>query len=62
MYEPTTNLGNRIMKKEYFAPKMEIIRYNHETVLLSGSGEAECDSEYCDELGFNIPEANNKKV
>jgi hypothetical protein len=49
-------------KKEYFAPKMEIIRYNHETALLSGSGEAECDGEYCDELGFNIPEANNKKV
>jgi hypothetical protein len=48
-------------KKEYFAPKMEIIRYNHETALLSGSGE-ECDGEYCDELGFNVPEVNNKKV
>lgn len=42
---------------------MEIIHYNHQTSLLSGSSEAECDDgDYCDELGFNIPEANNKKV
>lgn len=40
---------------------MEIIHYNHQTCLLSGSGECD-DGDYCDELGFNIPEANNKKV
>lgn len=42
-------------KKEYTAPKMEIVDFDHQMALLSGSGEdptptEECDS-YCDELG-----------
>ena len=49
-------------KKEYFAPKMEIIHYNHQTTLLSASGDDCDDGEYCDEFGFNIPEATDKKA
>ena len=42
-------------KKEYTAPKMEIVDFDHQMALLSGSGEPEnveddCDG-YCDELG-----------
>lgn len=43
-----------MMKKEYSAPKMEIVDYKLQACLLSGSGEEECDSEYCDELGFDF--------
>lgn len=43
------------MKKEYSAPKMEIVDYKLQACLLSGSGEVEeCDSEYCDEVGFDF--------
>ena len=41
-------------KKEYTAPKMEIVDFAHQMALLSGSGEPvedECDAEYCDEVG-----------
>jgi hypothetical protein len=39
-------------KKEYKAPKMEIVDFDYQTTLLSGSGEEteDCGS-YCDELG-----------
>ena len=42
-----------MMKKEYQAPKMEIVDFKHQGCLLSGSGD-ECDAEYCDEIGFDI--------
>ena len=40
-------------KKEYKAPKMEIVDFEYQTILLDASGEPveECDSDYCDELG-----------
>jgi hypothetical protein len=38
-------------KKEYTAPKMEIVDFDYQTTLLSGSGSEECDGDYCDELG-----------
>ena len=39
-------------KKEYKAPKMEIVDFDYQTTLLSASGEEteDCGS-YCDELG-----------
>lgn len=48
-------------KKKYLAPKMELIYLKHQACLLSGSGEEECDAEYCDELGLNIQGASNSK-
>lgn len=49
-------------KKEYLAPKMELIYLKHQACLLSGSGEEECDGgDYCDELGFNIQGVSNSK-
>lgn len=41
-------------KKEYKAPEMEIVDFDYQTTLLSGSGEEpeNCDGgDYCDELG-----------
>ncbi|SMP57798.1 hypothetical protein [Fibrobacter sp. UWB10] len=42
-------------KKEYTAPKMEIVDFDHQVALLSGSGEEPSDTcddgDYCDELG-----------
>ena len=41
-------------KKEYEAPKMEIVDFEHQATLLSASGTEdieECDAEYCDEVG-----------
>lgn len=49
------------MKKEYQAPKMEIVDLKHQACLLSGSDE-ECDGEYCDELGFNVDKSMNPKA
>ena len=44
-----------MMKKEYQAPKMEIVDFNLQNTILCGSGEEEsCDAEYCDEIGFDI--------
>ena len=43
-----------MMKKEYKAPKMEIVDYKHQACLLSGSDEEACDADYCDELGFDF--------
>jgi hypothetical protein len=44
-----------MMKKEYQAPKMEIVDYKLQACLLSGSGEETCDDgDYCDELGFDF--------
>jgi hypothetical protein len=37
-------------KKEYKAPEMEIVDFEAQASLLSGSSE-DCDAEYCDELG-----------
>lgn len=39
-------------KKEYIAPKMEIVDFETQACLLAGSGEEteDCGS-YCDELG-----------
>lgn len=51
-----------MMKKEYKAPKMEIVDYKHQACLLSGSDEEACDAEYCDELGFNADSATSHKV
>lgn len=41
-------------KKEYTAPKMEIVDFEAQACLLAGSGDepdATCDAEYCDEVG-----------
>jgi hypothetical protein len=38
-------------KKEYKAPEMEIVDFEAQASLLSGSSEEPCDAEYCDELG-----------
>ena len=38
-------------KKEYKAPEMEIVEFEAQACLLSGSSEEPCDAEYCDELG-----------
>ena len=39
-------------KKEYTAPKMEIVDFEYQTILLDASGEEVCeDGDYCDELG-----------
>jgi hypothetical protein len=37
-------------KKEYKAPEMEIVDFDYQTTLLSGSDQCD-DSDYCDELG-----------
>ena len=50
------------MKKEYQAPKMEIVDLKHQACLLSGSDEDTCDAEYCDELGFNVDKSMNPKA
>ena len=51
-----------MMKKEYQAPKMEIVDLKHQACLLSASDEEECDGDYCDELGFDASKAANSKV
>ncbi|WP_173555210.1 hypothetical protein [uncultured Fibrobacter sp.] len=52
-----------MMKKEYQAPKMEIVDYKLQACLLSGSGEETCDDgDYCDELGFNAGGVTNHKA
>ena len=41
-------------KKEYTAPKMEIVDFEAQATLLSASSDepdATCDAEYCDEVG-----------
>ena len=44
-----------MMKKEYQAPKMEIVDLKHQACLLSAS---DCDDgDYCDELGFDASKA-----
>ena len=48
-------------KKEYVAPEMEVMDLKHQAPLLSGSGEEECDADYCDELGLNIQGVSNSK-
>ena len=49
-----------MMKKEYQAPKMEIVELKHQASLLDASDA--CDAEYCDELGFDAGRATNPKV
>ncbi len=49
-----------MMKKEYKAPKMEIVELKHQASLLDASDA--CDAEYCDELGFDAGRATNPKV
>ncbi len=45
------------MKKEYFAPKMDVEEYEYGARLLVGSGEpTTCDADYCNEGSFNINE------
>lgn len=51
-----------MMKKEYKAPKMEIVNLKHQSCLLNASDEEACDAEYCDELGFDAGRATNPKV
>ena len=49
-----------MMKKEYQAPKMEIVDLKHQACLLSAS---DCDDgDYCDVLGFDASKAANSKV
>ncbi len=38
-------------KKEYKAPEMEIVDFEAQACLLSGSGDDCEDNAYCDELG-----------
>ena len=52
-----------MMKKEYKAPKMEMVDFDLQNTILCASGNEEaCDAEYCDELGFNVEPAKNHKV
>ena len=49
-------------KKKYQAPKMEILKYSHDTYLLSGSGDepvVEPDG-YDDEFSLNFGGNNNR--
>ena len=43
-----------MMKKEYQAPKMEVVDYNLQNTILCGSSDEPCDAEYCDEVGFDF--------
>ncbi len=52
-----------MMKKEYQAPKMEIVELKHQASLLNASDAETCDDgDYCDELGFDAGRATNPKV
>ena len=51
------------MKKEYQAPKMELVDFDLKNTILCGSSEPECDDgDYCDELGFNAGGVTNHKA
>ena len=53
-----------MMKKEYKAPKMEIVNFNLHNPILCGSGcEDDVDeNNWNDELGFNAGGVTNHKV
>lgn len=42
------------MKKEYKAPKMEVVDYNLQNTILCGSSDTCDDGDYCDEVGFDF--------
>ena len=51
-----------MMKKEYQAPKMEMVDFDLKNTILCGSSDDSCDADYCDELGFNVDGVTNHKV
>ena len=52
-----------MMKKEYKAPKMEIVDFDLQNTILCASGEEEeCDGEFCGEFGFNVEPAKKHKA
>lgn len=49
-------------KKKYQAPKMEILKYSHDTYLLSGSSDPVDTDGYDDEFSLNIGGNNNRNA